>query len=114
MNKRIPRKIKKKLRAKAVEAMDKRLCDAFKRKSDAIPAGKTVRDVMEDENMTIAELAKKMRISENHINSIFDGKSPITHILALKLEMIFDVHAVFWMNLEKGYRKDLTKLKLKP
>ncbi|MGB6045633.1 MAG: HigA family addiction module antitoxin [Pirellulales bacterium] len=76
----------------------------------AISPGETIREVLEHEGMTQAELAKRMGRPINKINEVIQGKRQITADTALELELALGLPASFWINLEKNYQ--LTKARL--
>ncbi len=51
-----------------------------------LPPGDTLAEVLEESNMTQAELAKRTGLSTKHINQIVNGSAPITPETALLLE----------------------------
>lgn len=77
----------------------------------AIPPGETLLEVLESLNMTQRELAKRIGMSVKTINEIIKGKAPITAETALKLELVLDTPASFWINLESNYREALARIK---
>lgn len=77
----------------------------------AIPPGETLLEVLESLNMTQKELAGRIGMSVKTINEIIKGKAPITAETALKLEIVLDTPASFWINLESNYREALARIK---
>lgn len=61
--------------------------------------------------MTQKELADRINISVKTINEIVKGKAPITPETALKLEIVLDTPASFWINLEANYQEALAHIK---
>ena len=47
-------------------------------------------------------LAAKLNISEEDLNALTEGRSPLTEELARKLGNFFGTSAQFWMNLQKN------------
>lgn len=78
----------------------------------AIPPSETLLEVLESLNMTQKELAKRIGMSVKTINEIIKGKAPITAETALKLEIVLDTPASFWINLESNYREALARIKI--
>lgn len=64
-------------------------------------------EFLEPMNLTQAELAKALDISQNRINELVRGKRGITPATALLLAAYFGNSAEFWMNLQSAH--DLTK-----
>ncbi len=79
----------------------------------AIPPGETLLELLESNNMTQAELAKRIGFSKKHVNEIIKGKSAITAETAVKLENIFSPPASFWINLEANFREALVRIEEK-
>jgi HTH-type transcriptional regulator/antitoxin HigA len=77
----------------------------------AIPPGETLLEVLESLNMTQKELADRISMSIKTINEIIKGKAPITPETALKLEIVLDTPASFWINLEANYQESLARIK---
>ncbi len=78
--------------------------------SIAVPPGDTLKEILEDNNMTQAELATRTGLSKKHINEIIKGKSPISQETSLKLEHVLGLPASFWNNLEANYRETLVRV----
>lgn len=78
--------------------------------SIAIPPGETLREHLDDIEMTQVELSKRIGLTPKHINEIINGKSPITQETSLKLEYVLGIPASFWNNLEANYRETLARL----
>ncbi len=76
----------------------------------AIPPGETIRENMKYLGMTQTELAARLNISTKHLSNVINGKSPITHDTALKLELVLGPGAKFWMNLETNYQLNKARL----
>lgn len=75
----------------------------------AIPPGETIKEQLEDRNMTQKEFAERMGYSQKHISQLIKGEAPLTLQTAQKLEMVLGIPAVFWTNLEAIYRDKLSK-----
>jgi addiction module HigA family antidote len=71
--------------------------------------GQTLEEVIEDRQMTQAELAERMGRPKKTINEIIQGKAAITPETALQLERVLGVPAGFWNNLERNYREFLAR-----
>lgn len=77
----------------------------------AIQPGETLLEVLESLNMTQKELAERIGMAVKTVNEIIKGKAPITAETALKLEIVLDTPASFWINLESNYREALARIK---
>lgn len=76
----------------------------------AIPPGETIKDQLEFREMNQNEFSERMGISTKHISHLINGKVPLTHQTALKLESVFGIPAHFWNNLEALYQEDLARI----
>jgi len=74
-----------------------------------LPPGETLEEVLDNNDMTQAELAKRTGLSTKHINQIVNGAAPITPETALLLERATGVRARVWNNLEVAYREFLSR-----
>ena len=78
----------------------------------AIPPGEYLAEEIEAREISQKELASRMGRPANAINEIVNGKKAITAETALQLEEVMpEVPARFWLNLETDYQ--LTKALIK-
>lgn len=80
-------------------------------KENILCPGETIKELLETNHYTQQDLADKLNMDLKTVNEILNGKAPITVETAIKLEMIFNVDAIFWNNLEFNYRKKLKEFK---
>lgn len=74
----------------------------------AIPPGEYLAEEIEARGISQKELSRRMGRPLNTINEIINGKKAITAETALQLEEVMpEIPARFWLNLETDYR--LTK-----
>jgi HTH-type transcriptional regulator / antitoxin HigA len=74
----------------------------------AIPPGEYLIEEIDERGITQKELARRMGRPLNAINEIINGKKAITAQTALQLEEVIpEIPAKFWLNLETDYQ--LTK-----
>ena len=66
--------------------------------------GETLREWLDEHDMTQAELAARAELSTKHINEVVAGIAPITAETALQLERVAGVPAGLWSGLEASYR----------
>ena len=76
----------------------------------ATPPGATLLEVMESLEMTQKELAVRTGLTEQTLTRIFKGNQPISYETANRLELVTQVPAGMWNNLEAQYREQLAKL----
>ena len=75
-----------------------------------IHPGYNVREWMEENEMTAAELAALGGIPEVSVRRIIEGREDITLAVAAALERATGVPADFWMRVQKGYEEDWVRL----
>jgi len=79
--------------------------------SIAVPPGETLKEYLNNIEMTQVDLARRTGLTPKHISAIINGTAPITQETALKLEYVLGIPASFWNNLEVNYRETLARLK---
>lgn len=73
-----------------------------------IHPGETLKEILEDREMSQRELANRIGLTEPYISNIVNGVKSITISLAKKLEYALGVEANFWINLQSNYEKELS------
>ena len=68
--------------------------------------GETIKEVLEDRNMSQEELAVRTGYSAKHISEVVRGKKDISSEFANRLEYALNIPASFWMNLQNNYDKE--------
>lgn len=76
----------------------------------ALPPGATLRDAIEEREMSQADLARRLGMAEKTVSQIMNGVAPLTHETAEKLELVLGIPAHFWNSRELLYRERLTKI----
>lgn len=71
----------------------------------ASPPGDTLQEVLEDRDITQAELAAQMGVSLETVAEIINGKVAITSETALQFEQALGIKAGFWINRERHYQE---------
>ena len=66
----------------------------------AIHPGEHLAELLEDMEISVAELARKLNVSTSRIASIQNEKRAITADTALRLGHYFGTSAQFWLNLQ--------------
>lgn len=75
----------------------------------AVPPGETLRETIEFLGMTQKELSARTGLTVQSLNRILKGEQPITYETANILELVLNVPASMWNNLEAQYRGQLAK-----
>lgn len=73
------------------------------------PPGETLEEVLEEREMTQAELAERTGRPKKTINEIVQGKQAITPETAIQLERVLGTPARFWLEREQRYREWLAR-----
>jgi HTH-type transcriptional regulator / antitoxin HigA len=71
--------------------------------------GETLQEVLDDRQMSQAELAERMGRPKKTINEIVKGKAAITPETALQFERVLGIPASFWNSLERNYQEYLAR-----
>ncbi len=75
-----------------------------------VPPGATLQEIMESFEMTQKELATRTGLTEQSLTRIIKGDQPISYETANRLELVTQVPARLWNNLEAQYREQKAKL----
>lgn len=75
----------------------------------AIPPGETIQELIDDRGWTQTELAARLHITPKHVNELIQGKAMITAGMAILLERVLGLRAVFWLNLDQNYREAIAR-----
>lgn len=84
--------------------MAERYANEYTPDSVSLP-GETLQEVLDERQMTQAELAERMGRPKKTVNEIIQGKAAISPETALQLERVLGVPAGFWNNLERNYQE---------
>jgi len=84
--------------------MSSRVANAYLPDQVSLP-GETLQEVLDDRQMSQAELAERTGRPKKTINEIVKGKAAITAETALQLERVLGIPASFWNNLERNYQE---------
>jgi len=79
------------------------------RNTIAVPPGSSVREILEERQMTQKEFAIRMGLSEKHVSHLLNGKTELTQDVALRLESVLGVPAEYWNRLEAIYRERIER-----
>lgn len=77
--------------------------------SEVSPPGETLREVLEEREISQTELATRMGRPKKTISEIINGKAAITQETALQLELVLGIPARFWSAREQDYREYLAR-----
>ena len=72
-----------------------------------IHPGETLKEILEDRQMSQKELAIRTDVTEPHVSSIVNCQKAISVSYAKKLEYALGIDASFWVNLQANYDKEL-------
>lgn len=72
--------------------------------------GETIKEVIEDRNMTQEELAIRTGYSAKHVSEVISGKKSISSRFANSLEYALNIPMEFWINLQGIYDKEVCEL----
>jgi len=90
--------------------MANELIDEYSPESVTHP-GVTLEEVLEERNMTQAELAERTGRPKKTINEILKGKANITAETALQLERVLGIPAPFWVNRQSRHDESVARVK---
>ena len=76
----------------------------------AIPPGATLQETIDQLGIDQRELAERTGLTAKTLNLIIKGRAPLTQQTAMLLELVTNVPARIWNNLEAEYRKRLVHL----
>lgn len=77
----------------------------------AVVPGETLQETIEYLNMSQAEFAKRLGITEQSLVRIIKGEQVISQDTAQKLELVTGTSCEFWMNLETQYQRQKQLIK---
>lgn len=83
--------------------------DLISSKEMLIHPGETLKEVIEDRNITVKDLAQSTGFSQDYIYGVVDCKETISDEFARKLEDTLNIDADFWMKLNELYKNELKK-----
>ena len=76
----------------------------------AVCPGETLKEVIDDLEMTLNEFAQRTSLTSQSIIRIINGDQPVTPDTANRLELVTGTPARFWNNLEALYQEQLAKI----
>lgn len=72
-----------------------------------IHPGETLKEMLEDREMTQRELSIRTDVTETHVSNIVNCLKPISVSFAKKLDYALGVDASFWINLQANYDREI-------
>ena len=69
----------------------------------AIHPGEQLAEAIEASKITVAQLAREIRVPANRITGVLHGTRAVTADTAIRLGRYFGTSAEFWMNLQQTY-----------
>lgn len=69
------------------------------------PPGDTIQDALDEMGISQAELARRMDVTNKHVNELIKGKTSLTPEIAGKLELVLGEPARFWLHREAIYQQ---------
>jgi HTH-type transcriptional regulator/antitoxin HigA len=76
----------------------------------AVPAGEYIAEWIDENDMTAAELARRLGVSRKHVSELLRGKVSLSHELAIALENVTAVPARRWNQLEALHQEDRARV----
>ena len=76
----------------------------------AVPPGETLLEVMKSLQITQKSMAIRLGLTQQSLIRIIKSEQPISYETANRLELVTQVSAKFWNNLEATYREQIAKL----
>jgi addiction module HigA family antidote len=77
----------------------------------AVPPGETLRELLEEKDMTQRELAERVGLSAKHVNQLIHGLVRLTPDVAESLERVVGTPARIWNRLEADYQSTRARLR---
>lgn len=75
-----------------------------------IHPGETIKELLEEKNMTQEELAIRCGYSAKHVSEVLSGKKSVSSKFANALEYVFGIPTQFWINLQGNYDKEIIEI----
>ena len=77
---------------------------------EPIHPGEILADELDFLGLSVEQLAKYINVSENNIEQVLRGQVNLTADIALRLGYFFNTGAEMWMNLQKAYELDASRI----
>lgn len=77
----------------------------FQRESEVmVHPGEILEETLKEREMSQSEFARRMDLTPKHINRIIRGHAGFTAGVAIGMERVLGIPAIFWLNLQSNYR----------
>jgi len=76
---------------------------------EPIHPGEILADELEFLELSVEQLARYIKVSENTIRQLLNGQVNLTADMALRLGYFLNTGAEMWMNLQKAYELDVAR-----
>ncbi len=77
----------------------------------AVPTGDFIREWLDENGISQAQLAERMGVSGKHVSLLINGLAPLSHDMSLRLERVTGIPARIWNNQESLYQEDRARLR---
>ncbi len=77
----------------------------------AIHPGEHLAEELDALQMSVAELARRLKVPTNRVTEVLNGQRAVTGDTALRLAHFFGTSAEFWLNLQSLYELRLAEAK---
>src|SRR5260370_6693665 len=72
--------------------------------------GSTIADILAEQDISVAEFARRMGNTPEQARELIEGRSTITIAIARQLEQVLGASVEFWMSRDFQYRQDIARL----
>ena len=69
----------------------------------AVHPGEILEEILEQNQITQSEVARRLGMTQSKINEICRGKRGVTPDMAMRLGRLFGQSPLFWLNLQKNW-----------
>jgi addiction module HigA family antidote len=73
--------------------------------------GEILKEALVERHMTQAEFAQRMDLSQKQVSFIVNGKAGYSADIALRMERVLGISAVFWLNALANHKTEAARMK---
>jgi len=73
------------------------------RRSIAVHPGEILEEILEQNQITQSDVARRLRMTHSKINEICRGRRGVTPDMAMRFGRLFGQSPLFWLNLQKNW-----------